>query len=69
MTDIMKAVLGGAGLIIALGVIVSATLRHYIGGFMRTVEREAEEEAEREARKVAAKADDDGNNENTGVQQ
>lgn len=33
--------------LIALGGIVSAVLAHYIGGFFRTVEREAQDEEER----------------------
>lgn len=37
------------GLLLLLSIIVSATLHHYIGGFIETVEREAREEEEREA--------------------
>ena len=52
MTDtqgIVKAALVMAGILAAIGLIVGLTLRHHIGGFIRTVEREAQEQAEAEA--------------------
>lgn len=48
MTDMQKVILIALGLLFILCVIVSLTLRHYIGGFLETVARE-EEESEREA--------------------
>ena len=36
------------GVLALIGLIVGATLRHYIGGFMRTIEREAQEQEEAE---------------------
>lgn len=48
MTDMQKVILVALGLLFILCVIVSMTLRHYIGGFLETVARE-EEESEREA--------------------
>ena len=45
-----------AAAIMALGLIISMTLAHYIGGFFRTVEREARAEAERREREDAALA-------------
>ena len=51
MTDtqgILKAALVMAGVLAAIGLIVGLTLRHHIGGFIRTVEREAQEQAEAE---------------------
>ena len=42
-----KAALIAVAAILALGLIISMALAHHIGGFLRTVEREAREEAER----------------------
>ncbi len=54
--ELWKTVLIAAAAIMALGLIISMTLAHYIGGFFRTVEREAREEAERREREDAALA-------------
>ena len=43
---LIKVIFGAVGLLIALGLLVGMVLRHYIGGFLRTVEREARREAE-----------------------
>jgi len=43
MTDLQKVILVALGLLFILCVIVSLTLRHYIGGFLETVAREEEE--------------------------
>lgn len=48
MTDVQKVILIALGLLLALCVVVSLTLRHYIGGFLEQVARE-EEESEDEA--------------------
>ena len=50
MTDMQKVILAALGLLLVLCVVVSLTLRHYIGGFLETVARE-EEESEEEAEK------------------
>ena len=53
MTLLQKVILIALGLVIVLSVIVSMTLRHYIGGFLANVareEEESEEEAEAERR-------------------
>ena len=50
MPEMWKAALIAAAAILALGLVISLTLAHYIGGFFRTVEREAREEAERRER-------------------
>ena len=55
MTILQKVILIALGLVIVLSVIVSMTLRHYIGGFLANVareEEESEEEAEAERRKA-----------------
>ena len=47
MTDtqgIIRAALIMFGVVAAIGLIVGLTLRHHIGGFIRTVEREAQEQ-------------------------
>ena len=44
--NIIKAALAMAGVLAVIGLIVGMTLRHHIGGFIRTVEREAREQAE-----------------------
>ena len=46
MTMLQKAILIALGLVIVLSVIVSMTLRHYIGGFFANVAREEEESEE-----------------------
>ena len=46
MTVLEKVILIALGLIIVLSVIVSMTLRHYIGGFLANVAREEEESEE-----------------------
>ena len=46
LLETWQAALIALGVFLALGLIVSMTLAHYIGGFFRTVEREAQEEAE-----------------------
>ena len=49
MANIKNVVLLAAGMLAAVALIVGLVLRHYSGGFIRTVEREArEEEAERD---------------------
>ena len=55
MTIMQKVILIALGLVILLSVIVSMTLRHYIGGFLANVAREEEEsEEEAEAERRAA---------------
>ena len=46
MSDMAKVVLAALGVLTALSVIVSAVLRHHIGGFIEKVAREEEERAE-----------------------
>ena len=46
MTDTQKIILIALLALGALCLIVSVTLSHYVGGFIRHVEKEAEEEAE-----------------------
>ena len=51
MSDTQKiiiAALAMLGVLALIGLIVGATLRHHIGGFIRTVEREAREREEAE---------------------
>lgn len=56
MTQEQMVILIVLGVLLALCIIVSATLNHYIGGFLQTVAREEEEnDAER------AEARTDGN--------
>lgn len=58
--NIIKAALAMAGVLALIGLIVGMTLRHHIGGFLRTVEREAREqaeEAERDARQGENRAE------------
>ena len=50
MSDMAKVVLAALGVLTALSVIVSAVLRHHIGGFIEKVAREEEERAEEEDR-------------------
>ena len=56
MTDVQKIVLIALLALAALALIVSLTLGHHIGGFLRTVEREAQQEAE--AREAEARTKD-----------
>ena len=57
MANIKNVVLLAAGMLAAVALIVGLVLRHYIGGFIRTVEREArEEEAERDREDAARRA-------------
>ena len=44
MSDGLKLLIGGGALLVALGFFLGAVLSRHIGGFLRTVEREAEEE-------------------------
>lgn len=44
MSDVLKLAIGALSALALIGVILGATLSHHIGGFIRTVEREAEEE-------------------------
>ena len=56
MTDLQRVILIALGLLLALCVIVSLTLKHTIGGFLEHVVREeeaSEEEAEREQKASA----------------
>lgn len=54
--ELWRGIMIGAGVLLALGLIVSMTLAHYIGGFFRTVEREAEEEAEEREKEKAVES-------------
>ena len=56
MTDMQKVVLIGLLALGALCLIVGFTLSHYIGGFLRQVEKEAQEEAEAEEARRRAEA-------------
>ncbi len=56
---IIVAALAMAGVLAAIGLIVGMVLRHHIGGFMRTVEREAREQAEEEEALRARKEEDE----------
>lgn len=59
MTQVQKIVLIALGALALIAMIVALTLGHYIGSFMRTVEREAREEAEaREAEARDAERDE-----------
>lgn len=58
MTDVQKIVLIGAAVLVGLVLLVSLTLSHTIGGFLRTVEREEAEAREREAAEDASKRPD-----------
>ena len=56
MTDLQRVILIALGLLLALCVIVSLTLKHTIGGFLEHVAREeeaSEEEAERDEKASA----------------
>lgn len=57
MTDLQKVLLIALGLLLMLCVVVSATLRHYIGGFLETVAREEEASGEETAQGQEACAD------------
>ncbi|MBR1560290.1 MAG: hypothetical protein IJ646_08640 [Clostridia bacterium] len=57
MTDGQKVILIALGVLLALCVVVSATLNHHIGGFIETVAREEEE---RQAAEEAARDADTG---------
>ena len=60
MTILQKVILIALGLVIVLSVIVSMTLRHYIGGFLANVAREEEEsEEEAEAERHDAEQEND----------
>ena len=45
---IIEAALAMLAMLAVVGLVVGMTLRHHIGGFIRTVEREAREQAEAE---------------------
>ena len=63
MTDIQKIILIALLALGALSLIVGLTLSHYIGGFIRHVEKEAQEEAEaEEARRAEENKQQDGSN-------
>ena len=68
MTKLQTAILISLGLIAVLAAIVGAVLRHHIGGFLRTVEREAEEAREREEAETTQRAAEaENNHHDTGV--
>lgn len=46
MTELQVVILVALGLLFVLCVVVSMTLRHYIGGFLENVAREEEESRE-----------------------
>ena len=58
MSDIQKIILIALLALGALSLIVGLTLSHYIGGFIRNVEREAQEEAAAEEARRAAQSDE-----------
>lgn len=64
MTDTQKIILIALLALGALSLIVGLTLSHYIGGFIRHVEKEAQEEAEAEdlRRAEETKHKQDGSN-------
>ena len=63
MTDTQKIILIALLALGVLGLIVSLTLSHYIGGFIRHVEKEAQEETEaEEARRAEENKRQDGSN-------
>lgn len=55
MTQTQTILLVALGVLAVLAAIVALTLGHHIGGFLRTVEREAAEEAEAREREAAEK--------------
>ena len=57
MTEIQKIVLIALVVLAGLAIVVTLVLGHHIGGFLRTVEREAREEAEARERERAAGPD------------
>ena len=59
MPEAWQVCIAAIGAVLALGLIVSLTLAHHIGGFFRTVEREAQEEAKRREDELAAKPSGD----------
>lgn len=61
MTREQTVILVVLGILLALCIIVSATLNHYIGGFLQTVAREEEEQsaARAEARAGGRKQEND----------
>ena len=71
MANIKNVVLLAAGLLAAIALVVGLVLRHYIGGFIRTVEREAREEQAERDREDAARAGnaaaESQSNDDTGV--
>jgi len=59
MTRLHTVALIALGALLILGAIVAGVLRHHIGGFIRTVEREAEEERRRRDEEDALRASTD----------
>ena len=47
MADAVKVVVGALVTLVVLGAFLGAVISHHVGGFMRTVEREAEEDRRR----------------------
>ena len=60
MTQIQTAILIALILLGVLSLVVGLVLRHYIGGFIQTVEKEAEEQARAEEEERAAALRDRG---------
>ena len=56
MTQLQMVILICLGVLLLLCLIVSMTLRHYIGGFLADVAREEEESEEEEARDAESPA-------------
>lgn len=55
--ELIVAALVMLGVLALIGLIVGMALRHYIGGFIRTVEREAREQEESEEASSAEEKD------------
>lgn len=62
MPDVWRICVAAIGAVLALGLIVSLTLAHHIGGFFRTIEREAQEDADE--RQAGASGDAEKQQEN-----